>query len=105
MTIKTIDAKTLKKWLENDEAIVVDVRQKAEHNAQKILKSTLIPLAEICHNLLPNCANKKLVLHCHSGKRSMSACQKLIAENSDCEVYNLEGGIVAWNALGYETQT
>lgn len=36
MTFKNIDAKTLKKWLENNEAIVVDVREPAEHEAEKI---------------------------------------------------------------------
>ena len=105
MTIKNIDPKTLKKWLDNNEAIIVDVREPAEHNAEKISGSNLIPLANICQSLLPQCNGKKLVVHCRSGKRSADACQKLISKNPSLEIYNLEGGIMAWSALGYEVKT
>ncbi len=100
MTVKNIDAKTLKKWLENNEAIVVDVREPAEHEAEKISGSNLLPLAKVCKSSLPKYENKKLVLHCRSGKRSASACQKLLGEDSNLEIYNLEGGISAWSAEG-----
>ena len=104
MSIKNIDSKTLKKWLDNNEAVVVDVREPAEHQANKIKGSSLVPLANICKKSLPQYQNKKLVLHCHSGKRSQSACQKLLAEDGDLEVYNLEGGISAWIAAGNAAQ-
>ena len=100
MTIKNIDAKTLKNWLDNDQAILIDVRQPAEHRSQKINKSTLIPLDEICKEKLPEIGNKKLVIHCQGGKRSLSACQKLLNENLGIEIYNLEGGINSWCSSG-----
>ncbi len=102
--MKNIDAKTLKKWLENNEAIVVDVREPAEHEAKKIAGSHLIPLGNICKNLLPKCENKKIVLHCQGGRRSANACQKLLAEDSNLEIYNLEGGISSWAASGCDMQ-
>jgi rhodanese-related sulfurtransferase len=105
MTVKNIDAKTLKKWLENNEAIVVDVREFSEHEAEKIAGSNLLPLAKVCKSSLPKYENKKLVLHCRSGKRSASACQKLLDEDSNLEIYNLEGGISAWSAEGCEIKT
>lgn len=105
MSVKNIDAKTLKKWLKNNEAVVVDVREPAEHKAEKIDGSNLLPLANVCKDSLPNWKNKKLVLHCHGGKRSLSACQKLISEDPNLEIYNLEGGISAWSAEGCETKT
>lgn len=105
MSVKNIDAKTLKKWLENNEAVVIDVREPAEHEAEKISGSNLLPLASICKSVLPSCGNKKLVLHCRGGKRSLSACQKLISEDPNLEIYNLEGGISAWSAEGCETKT
>jgi rhodanese-related sulfurtransferase len=104
MPVKNIDAKTLKKWLENDEAIVVDVREPAEHESNKISGASLLPLANVSKNLLPKCENKKLVLHCHSGKRSSSACQKLLQEDPSLEIYNLEGGISAWINEGCDTK-
>ncbi len=96
MTIKTIDAKTLKTWLANDEAVLIDVREPEEYKQQNIKEATLIPLSNVCTKLLPNRAGKKLVIHCRSGKRSMIACEKLCAENPQLEVYNLKGGILAW---------
>ena len=100
MTIKNIDAKTLKNWLGNDQAILIDVRQPAEHRSQKIDKAKLIPLDEICKEKLPEIGDKKLVIHCQGGKRSLSACQKLLNENLGFEIYNLEGGINSWCSSG-----
>jgi rhodanese-related sulfurtransferase len=100
MTIKNIDAKTLKNWLDNDQAILIDVRQPAEHRSQKIDKAKLIPLDEICKEKLPEIGDKKLVIHCQGGKRSLSACQKLLNENLDFDIYNLEGGINSWCSSG-----
>lgn len=105
MPIKNIDAKTLKKWLESGEAVVVDVREKSEYDAERISGSNLLPLANVCKSSLPKCKNSKLVLHCRSGKRSLTACQKLTGEDQNLEVYNLEGGILAWIAQGYEIKT
>ena len=104
MTIKNIDAKTLKKWLDNNEAVIVDVREPAEHESSKIEGSNLVPLATICKKTLPQFKGKKLVLHCHGGRRSQSACQKLLAEDQNLEVYNLEGGISAWLSAGNQAQ-
>lgn len=104
MTIKNIDAKTLKKWIENDEAVIVDVREPAEHEAEKISCANLVSLGKVCKSELPDYKNKKLVLHCRSGKRSQSACEKLIKEDPTLEVYNLEGGISAWTDAGLEVK-
>lgn len=103
MAIKTVNAVTLKKWIEAGEAVVVDVREPAEHEAKKIEGATLVPLATVKHAALPQAAGKKLVVHCVSGKRSTSACEKLLAESPELELYNLEGGISAWCDAGHDT--
>ncbi len=100
MSIKTVDAKTLKNWLDKGEAVLVDVREPAEHQASNIAGATLLPLSEVSAAKLPNCVGKKLVIHCHAGKRGGMACEKLLAENPALEIYNLEGGISAWNLAG-----
>jgi rhodanese-related sulfurtransferase len=104
MQIKNIDSTTLEKWLKNDEAILVDVREPSEHAAEKISNANLLPLSNISTNRLPELSNKKLVIHCHSGKRGIAACQKLLQEDPDLEIYNLEGGISAWSSSGFETK-
>ncbi len=100
MTIKIVDVKTLKQWIDHDEAVVIDVREPAEHLAKKIHGTTLVPLSQINKKSLPLSTGKKLVIHCHSGTRSTAACKKLLSEDPNLEIYNLEGGISAWSAIG-----
>lgn len=104
MSVKTVDAKTLANWIKNDEAVLIDVRHIAEHKSINIPMAKLIPLDEISHQNLPEIGDKKLVIHCHSGKRGFSACDKLLKENSDLEIYNLEGGILAWQEAKNEVE-
>jgi len=101
MAIRTVDTATLKKWMNNGEAVIVDVREPAEHAAENIAGAESLPLSGISKQSLPETNGRKLVLHCRSGKRSMSACEKLLAEDPNLEVYSLEGGISAWSATGH----
>ncbi len=105
MAIKNIDSATLKNWLDNNQALLIDVREPAEYEANNIKGSQLISLANVSLKNLPEIGNKKLVLHCQGGKRSFNGCQKLISENEDLEIYNLEGGISAWIQQGYNFQS
>ena len=102
--IKSIDAREAKAWLDNNEAIVVDVREPSEYNEIHIAGSTLIPIGTICTAKLPALNNKKLIVHCKLGKRGGMACEKLLEENPDLEVYNLEGGITAWQDAGFKVE-
>lgn len=104
MPIKNIDSKTLKKWLENNEAILIDVREPAENSAERIDGSKLIPLGEIKCESLPDFSDKKLVIHCRSGKRSFNACDKLTKQDPSLEIHNLEGGIMSWISDGFEVK-
>ncbi|KTD07436.1 rhodanese-like domain-containing protein [Legionella jamestowniensis] len=101
MTIKKIDAPTLKTWLEKKEALLIDVRDPEEHAAENIPGAISMPLNVISTKGLPETANKKLVFHCKAGKRSLSACEKLIETDPNLEVFTLEGGISAWDEAGY----
>jgi len=105
MTINSINTKTLQSWLQNHSTILIDVREVAENKTARIKAATLIPLATININNLPPLADKKLVIHCKSGKRSFAACQLLLAQNPHLEIYNLDGGIESWIAAGCEIQT
>lgn len=99
MAIKNVDAPTLKQWMEKGEAKLIDVREVSEWKEGYIPGAQLIPLATISAQALPAIEDKKLVIYCRSGKRSLTACNTLIKQNPTLEVYNLEGGILAWQAL------
>jgi rhodanese-related sulfurtransferase len=95
--MKIVDVKTLKQWLANNEVVLIDVREPQEYVESNIPQAKLIPLGIITRDALPELSGKKLVIHCRSGKRSATACEKLISEDPTLDIYNLEGGILAWN--------
>ena len=99
---KSIDARTANSWLQSDEAIIIDVREPGEHALIHIPGSTLIPVGAIENGKLPSLDGRKLIIHCMMGKRGGAACEKLLSGNPDLEVYNLEGGILAWQDAGFK---
>ena len=100
MNIKQVGVATVKKWLDSDEIILIDVRETFEHKVSKIVGAYLIPLDEVCYDKIPH-TDKKIVLYCKAGMRSAKACNKLLEENNSISVYNMEGGIVAWIKAGF----
>jgi len=98
--MKTVDSITLKEWMAKGEAVLVDVREPAEHAAQNIPGAKLVPLSTFAQFKIGDTTRKKLVLHCQAGKRGGMACEKLLREDPQIEVYNLEGGIAAWQQAG-----
>lgn len=99
MSVKQINAHTAKEWLDADEAILIDVREPTEHTAQNIPGAQLKPVGSVCCDALP-ATDKKILIHCQKGARGTNACQKLLAENDALDVYNIEGGIEAWQQAG-----
>lgn len=100
---KQIDAVTLKTWLDQGEALLIDVREPEEHQEASISGAQLIPLATLALSKIKVPAGKKLVIHCAGGVRGAKGCEKLLAERADLEVYNLQGGIKAWIQVNYPT--
>lgn len=104
MPLRTVNAATLKTWLDKGEAMLIDVREPAEHQAENIPGATLMPLATVSKATLP-VGSKKLVVHCRKGGRGGTACEKLLTEDPDLEIYNLEGGIESWQQAGLAVKT
>lgn len=102
MVVNSVSAVTAKEWLDEGQAVLIDVREPAEHAAMRIPGAKTHPLGQLSASALSD-QPCKLVLHCHSGRRSSQACERLIAENSGLQLYNLEGGIVAWQQAGLPT--
>lgn len=100
---KTIDPRTAAQWLRDGTAILVDVREPAEHAASRIAGAALHPLSRFDAARLAGHSGP-IVIHCLKGGRGETACQKLLAANPDIEVYNLTGGIQGWAAAGLPVQ-
>jgi adenylyltransferase/sulfurtransferase len=96
-----ISAKELKnKLANNDDFLLVDVREPEEFADSRIPGSVLIPVAGFidasAFKLLPQ--DKEIILHCHSGIRS-ATCLALIQKAGFTNSRHLDGGIVAWEKL------
>jgi rhodanese-related sulfurtransferase len=102
-TIKPLDAQTLRTWLEQDEALLNDVREPAEFAGERIAGAHPVPLSAFDPARLPDQAGKKLVLMCQTGNRSAQAARKLV-EAGSTNLWHLEGGLQAWKTAGFDTE-
>lgn len=78
--------------------LLIDVRQPVEYTAGHIPGANLIPLMELESKLFELPEDKEMVFYCRSGSRARAA-SALVAEGeiSDKKIYNLAGGIMAWD--------
>lgn len=97
-TIKEIDAKALKSWLDDGRCLLVDVREPGEHAREHIAGARLVPLGTLDPAALGPDAGRRIVLHCASGARSAQGARKLAADGID--VSHLPGGIAQWKQAG-----
>lgn len=75
---------------------LLDVRQPKEYEAGHIAGAILVPLRELPERLSELDHAKPLIVYCASGGRSKAAAQ-LLAGKDFSSVYNLAGGIKAWD--------
>lgn len=85
---------------------VLDVREPKEWARGVIPGSFLIPLRELSARVeeLTAYRDDPVLVVCHGGKRSATAC-RLLRNLGFVAPVNLAGGILAWSALGMELQT
>jgi adenylyltransferase/sulfurtransferase len=62
------------------------------------LGAQLIPLGVIADNVSRIARDKKVVVHCRSGARSATAIRELESKFGFENLYNLKGGILAYQA-------
>jgi rhodanese-related sulfurtransferase/rubrerythrin len=77
---------------------LLDVRQPTEYETSRIPGATLIPLTELPHSLDRLDPQKPVVVYCAVGGRSRAAAQLLAGQGFEA-VYNLKGGIKAWQGI------
>ena len=94
-----ITSQELKKKIDNNENfILIDVREPAENEENKIEKETesyLFPLAEIEDKVDDLDPQREYVLYCRSGNRSAEALE-FMNDMGFQNVKHLKGGIIEW---------
>ncbi|MFP6674318.1 MAG: rhodanese-like domain-containing protein [Pirellulaceae bacterium] len=83
---------------DDDALVLLDCREQDEYNTAKIEAATLIPMSEIQQRIVEvrAMADKRIVVHCHHGGRSLQVAQWLLSQGFQ-RVQNMTGGIDAWS--------
>jgi len=74
---------------------LIDVREPYEFDICN-LEGELIPMSDIPNNVDKISKDKKVVVHCRSGKRSGDMVLWLEKTHGFTNLYNLKGGVLAW---------
>ena len=86
----------LKEMMDNQEDFqLIDVREDFEYEMSN-LGGTLIPLGGILIEADKIARDKPVIVQCRSGKRSAAAIMQLEQQLGYTNLYNLQGGILAW---------
>ena len=102
VVVPGISVMDLKAFIDaGEEHFILDVRTPEEYDGPlgHLEGSYLIPVQELAGRLgeLENVKDRKVYLVCRSGGRSASATRLLLEAGFDA--YNLEGGMLAWEAM------
>lgn len=98
--VKSLDAPAAKDYMNRaaaDAFVLLDVRQPEEYEAEHLPGAKLIPLADLGARLSELDPEKPAIVYCAIGGRSRVASQVLAGKGFK-EVFNLSGGIKAWNS-------
>ena len=96
---KDITAAELDALIQQGGVRLLDVRTDAEAAQARIPQGELLPLHLIPLRMSELDKNAKTVFYCRSGGRSAQAAA-FVAGNGFVDVYNLQGGIMAWANAG-----
>lgn len=93
--MKEISVQELKEKMDNGEDFqLIDVREEFEYEVSN-LGGVLIPLGGILIEADKIAKDKPVIMQCRSGKRSAAAIMQL-EQLGYTNLYNLQGGILAW---------
>ncbi len=99
----TLNVQTVASVMNRDDIVLIDVREQWEYDAGHIPGVTLIPMNEVASRLAEIPTDKEVIVTCRSGNRSGQITDFLRQQGFD-NVHNMEGGILAWEAAGYEVE-
>jgi rhodanese-related sulfurtransferase len=83
--------------INHENAVLLDVREQSETSEGMIADAIHIPLSVFPGRVAEMDKHKDatVIVYCRSGNRSSGACRKLTQRGFE-KVYNLSGGIMAW---------
>ncbi|MBN1763166.1 MAG: rhodanese-like domain-containing protein [Methanomicrobia archaeon] len=85
---------------ESDDILVVDIRTKDEYDTGHIGGAVSVPISELSNRTEEFNTSTKIIVYSANGTNSTIVCDMLIKNGSE-RVYNVVGGLHAWNESGY----
>jgi len=76
---------------------IIDIRETFERDLGAIENSLHIPMGEIESRLEEIPSTNEVIFYCQTGKRASAVVDFLEREKHFTNLYNLDGGIEAWN--------
>jgi rhodanese-related sulfurtransferase/C1A family cysteine protease len=102
VNVSVSDAKNMIDSVED--LAVIDVRNNEEYSKGHIENAILVPLSIIEDRIDELDKLEEILIYCQSGKRSTVA-SRIFVENGFINIYNMLGGIKAWEDAGYPLTT
>jgi len=97
--VKQLTVHEAVRLMNDDNVVVLDVREDSEYSSGHIRNSIHIPISSLPKriNELDKQKNKTILAYCRSGNRSNTACRTLSKHGFE-HVSNLAGGIMSWTS-------
>jgi len=99
----TVDVQTVASVKDRVDVVVLDVREQDEYDTGHIPGVVLIPMGEVPNRLAEIPTDKEVIVTCRSGNRS-GQITDFLRQQGYGNVHNMEGGILAWEAAGYDIE-
>lgn len=99
MMVPQIDARDARRAVDEQDALLVDVRESNEWGDARIPGALHVPLSEFQARVGDLPKDRPLILYCASGARSNAAAGFLLGQGFP-DVVNLAPGIAGWQAAG-----
>lgn len=95
--VKDISPRIAQAYIQRNNAFILDVREQKEYDLGHVPNSVLIPVGQLEQRVsdIHEQRNRTIVVICHGGKRSATACQ-ILSQYGFKEPLNIAGGILAW---------
>lgn len=95
----SLDALGATRLINDENPVVVDLRDAAEFAKGHLTNALNIPAAELDGRTAELSAKRPVLLYCDSGARSGRAASKLKSDGREA-VYSLAGGLQGWSGAG-----
>ncbi|MDD9876061.1 MAG: rhodanese-like domain-containing protein [Magnetovibrio sp.] len=99
-TVISSSARDVARWLDQETAMIIDVREPEEAARACVPGALNMPLSAFALEDVPPAPDKRVVFICEEGVRSASAGQLVLDEGWLPEAYFVTGGMADWTRAG-----